>query len=237
MIPWLAPGQPFPPVDEAFLEPNGLLAAGADLHPATLLEAYRLGIFPWYSPSEPILWWSPDPRLVIEPSNVHVSRRMARTLRQPWQLTLDHSFDQVVEACAAPRPGQAGTWITREMKQAYRRMHQLGHAHSLEVWRDGELVGGIYGIAIGRAFFGESMFRRRRDGSKVALISLCQFLAHHDFGLLDCQVESAHLLTLGAFNLPRSEFCERIAALTARDGPAGDWQAMARPIQWAPFFS
>ncbi len=235
MIPWLKPGQGFPPVSEAFFSPNGLLAAGADLEPQTLLSAYRQGIFPWYSPGEPVLWWSPDPRLVIQPGEIHVSRRLRRTLRKPFAISLDRCFDQVIDACAGPRDGETGTWITQEMKQAYRRLHQLGHAHSLEVWLDQRLVGGIYGIAIGRVFFGESMFRRATDCSKVALISLCQWLQHHGFGLLDCQVESAHLMRLGAVTVPREHFCRTVQELAQLEGLVGNWQALARPIQWAPF--
>lgn len=236
MIPWLEPGQPFPPVDEACARPNGLLAAGADLSPESLLSAYAQGIFPWFSPGEPILWWSPDPRTVIDPDQVHVSRRLRQTLRQPWEITLDRAFDEVVAACAAPREQEAGTWITEDMQQAYATLHQMGHAHSLEVRRDGELVGGIYGVAIGRIFFGESMFRRRRDCSKIALVSLCQWLTLHGFGLLDCQVESAHLSRMGAVTIARNVFCRQVSQLTAQAGPVGNWQGLARPIQWAPLF-
>ncbi len=239
MIPWLSPGQDFPPAEQAFVQPNGLLAAGADLQPETLLHAYARGIFPWYSPGEPVLWWSPDPRLVLRPSEVYISRRMRRTLRQPFTITLDGCFTDVIDACAAPRAGEtgdgSGTWITPEMRQAYITLHQLGHAHSLEVWREDRLVGGIYGIAIGGAFFGESMFMRARDCSKVALICLCQWLHHHGFALLDCQVESAHLLSMGASNVPRAGFCREVGELAKLPGPVGDWQALARPIQWAPF--
>ncbi|MFK7957530.1 MAG: leucyl/phenylalanyl-tRNA--protein transferase [Lysobacterales bacterium] len=239
MIPWLSPGQPFPPVEEAFVRPNGLLAAGADLQPETLINAYAQGIFPWYSPGEPILWWSPDPRLIIRPANVHISRRMRRTLKQPFAVTLDRCFADVIDACAAPREGEteqdSGTWITPEMRQAYINLHQLGHAHSLEVWRDDRLVGGIYGIAVGKAFFGESMFRRARDCSKVALICLCQWLQHHEFALLDCQVESSHLLSMGASTVSRDLFCQEVRELSRHPGLVGNWQSQARPIQWAPF--
>lgn len=237
MIPWIERGssQPFPPVSQAFVRPNGLLAAGADLSPPRLLDAYRAGIFPWYSPGEPTLWWSPDPRLVIEPARIHVPRRLRRTVRSgQFELTLDKDFNAVVTACAAPRPGQPGTWITGEMKTAFGVLHELGHAHSLEVWQAGELVGGIYGLAMGQVFFGESMFRRRRDCSKIALVALCELLAVNGGQLLDCQVESDHLRRLGAIALPRADFCDLLGRLTT--APGFDWQAPALPIQWAPFF-
>ncbi|MBL8490702.1 MAG: leucyl/phenylalanyl-tRNA--protein transferase, partial [Rhodocyclaceae bacterium] len=171
MIPWLPRAHVFPPLDEALAEPNGLLAAGGDLAPARLLAAYRRGIFPWYSAGDPILWWSPDPRMVLVPGELRISRSFARTLRnQSYEVRLDTAFGECVAACATmPRDGQHGTWITSEMQIAYGRLHELGHAHSVETWVDGNLAGGLYGIAIGRAFYGESMFSRRRDASKIAL--------------------------------------------------------------------
>lgn len=215
---WLAPGDPFPPTSQALDDPGGLLAAGADLSPATLLNAYRRGIFPWYSPGQPILWWSPDPRLVLFPEQFHLSRRLLRSLRQNnWQFSLNHAFEQVIDACArTPRRGQGGTWITPEMSAAYCRLHALGHAHSLEVWQQQRLVGGIYGVRIGQVFFGESMFSHVRDASKAAMAMLCQLHTTLSFELLDCQVESAHLLSLGAVNLPREQFEQRISELTGR---------------------
>src|SRR5215468_6190433 len=179
LIPWLRGNAPFPPIERALREPNGLLAAGGDLSAERLLDAYRHGIFPWYSEGEPILWWSPDPRMVFATDRVHVSTRLRRWLRRcDWRIGADCAFATVVRACAAPRRGRAGTWITRDMFEAYRRLHELGHAHSIEV-RDpgGRLVGGIYGVAVGTMFFGESMFSAATNGSKVALIALCRGLA------------------------------------------------------------
>ncbi len=239
MIPWIRPGSnaPFPPVADALSEPNGLLAAGADLSPGRLLEAYRHGIFPWYAEGEPILWWSPDPRLVIYPDQVHVARRLARRIRAGgFRLTLDAAFEEVIEACSAPRERQRGTWITPEMNAAYRVLHRMGHAHSLEVWQGERLTGGIYGVALGRAFFGESMFHRADDASKIALVALCAILDHHRFGVLDCQLESAHLRRLGGVALERRRFVALVAGLTASEHLVGDWHSLPVPIQWAPFF-
>lgn len=210
-----APDSPFPPPEQALDEPNGLLAFGGDLDPQRLIRAYAAGIFPWYSRDEPILWWSPDPRMVIAPTDLRLSRRFRRGLRNcPWQVTLNADFDGVIELCAAlPRPGQGGTWITPEMHTAYRRLHRLGWAHSVEVREHGELIGGIYGIGIGQAFFGESMFSRRSGGSKVAIAALCRALQACGVELLDGQVESAHLATLGFAPIPRGEFLERLGTL------------------------
>lgn len=218
---WLAPGAPFPPTSQALDDPAGLLAAGADLSSSTLLKAYRRGIFPWYSDGQPILWWSPDPRLVLFPERFHASRRLLRSLRQPhWRFSLNTAFEQVISACAdTPRRGQGGTWITDEMHHAYCQLHRLGHAHSLEVWHHSELVGGIYGVRVGRAFFGESMFSHARDASKAAMAMLCRIHGTLQMELLDCQVESAHLLSLGAEILPRKEFEQQLAVLTATDTP------------------
>lgn len=218
---WLAPGDPFPPTSQALDDPGGLLAAGADLTTSTLLKAYRRGIFPWYNDGQPILWWSPDPRLVLLPERFHSSRRLLRSLRQPhWQFSLNTAFEQVIAACAdTPRRGQGGTWITDEMRNAYCRLHRAGHAHSLEVWHGDRLVGGIYGVRIGRAFFGESMFSHARDASKAAMAMLCRIHGALQMELLDCQVESAHLLSLGAEILPRKAFEQKLAVLTAADTP------------------
>ena len=232
MIPWIPPGSnaPFPPASEALAEPNGLLVAGADLSPPRLLDAYAGGIFPWYSENEPILWWSPDPRLVIYPGKVHVATRLARRMRGGgFHITLDRAFAEVVQACAAPRERQSGTWITAEMIAAYIRLHELGHAHSLEVWEKGQLSGGIYGVAMGRAFFGESMFHRRRDASKIALVALCAVLQHNDFGVLDCQLESDHLLRMGGQRLARRTFLDLIARFTAKNLPSGYWHSLPLP--------
>jgi leucyl/phenylalanyl-tRNA--protein transferase len=208
MIPWLPPEPVFPPVELALTEPNGLLAAGGDLSPERILTAYRNGIFPWFSAGEPILWWSPDPRMVLFPAELKISRSLAKVLRnKPYEVTLDTAFMEVIGACAGtPREGQNGTWITAEMQAAYGKLHELGYAHSVEVWMDDKLVGGLYGMALGRAFYGESMFSWRTDASKIALAHLCEHLQRRGFGIIDCQMETTHLASLGARPIPRSEF-------------------------------
>lgn len=209
------PDAPFPPTCDALDNPNGLLAAGGGLEPKRLLRAYRLGIFPWYPEhSQHILWWSPAPRCVISPNRVHLSRRTRRRFNSGnYELTLDRSFSEVIHACAAPRAGENGTWITPEMERAYTCLHEMGCAHSLEVWLDGELAGGIYGLAMGAVFFGESMFSNVTDGSKIALVALCRLLDSAGFGLLDCQVGNPHLYSMGAENLGREEFESLLAHL------------------------
>ena len=207
------PADAFPDIDFALREPNGLLAAGGDLSQERLLYAYRHGIFPWFDDGQPILWWSPDPRCVLVPRNFHASRRLKRHLRKrPFQVSFNRCFDDVVAACAMPRPGQPGTWITGEMAIAYGRLHADAWAHSVEVWQGERLVGGLYGVAIGRVFFGESMFSRHADASKAALLHLCRTLSKQDFLLLDCQVVSRHLQSLGATLLSRSDFRGILAA-------------------------
>ena len=214
MIPWLDSGDPFPEVERALAEPNGLLAAGADLSLPRLLEAYRNGIFPWFGHDQPILWWSPDPRMVLFPAELKVSRSLARTLRNArFEVRADTAFDAVIEGCRQPRRGESGTWITEEMTEAYGTMHRAGFAHSVETWLDGKLVGGLYGIALGRAFFGESMFARVSDASKVALVALARQLQHWGFGVIDCQMNTAHLASLGAREIPRAEFTRRLREL------------------------
>ena len=181
MIPWLGTDLAFPPVESALAEPNGLLAVGGDLSPRRLLAAYRRGIFPWYSEGDPILWWCPDPRMVLVPGELRVTRSLAKTLRnKTYQVRFDTAFDDVMRGCAAPRPDQPGTWITAEMRAAYGRLHELGYAHSVETWIDGRLAGGLYGVAIGRVFFGESMFTRVRDASKIAFVHLVRRLERED---------------------------------------------------------
>jgi leucyl/phenylalanyl-tRNA--protein transferase len=215
----------FPDVSLALAEPAGLLAIGGSLAPDCLLRAYRRGIFPWFEDGQPILWWSPDPRLVLFPERLRVSRSLRKTLRNGgFQVSFDRGFSAVIRACGEPRAPGAGTWITTEMIDAYERLHRLGHAHSVEVWHEGKLVGGLYGVAIGRVFFGESMFHRRTDASKVAFVALVRQLSAAGFEMIDCQMETAHLRSLGAETLPRAEFVERLAAcdqpvhaLTARD--------------------
>ena len=224
MIPWLDPSQPFPPVERALREPNGLLAAGADLSPLRLLDGYRRGIFPWYSEGEPILWWSPDPRMVLFPQELKISRSLAKTLRNTaYDIRFDCSFDQVVGACAGPRPGQPGTWITAEMRAAYNLMHKLGHAHCVETWLEGSLAGGLYGVALGGIFFGESMFSRRRDASKLALVALVGKFSREGYGLIDCQLPTTHLATLGARPVPRPQFLRRLRELINYPHPPGSW--------------
>ena len=228
MIPWLPPEPLFPPVELALAEPNGLLAAGGDLSPERILAAYRRGIFPWFSAGEPILWWSPNPRMVLFPTELKVSRSLAKVLRnKPYEVTLDTAFGRVIGACAStPRDGQTGTWITAEMQAAYDRLHELGHAHSIEVWMDGELAGGLYGMALGKAFYGESMFSWRTDASKIALAHLCRHLQRQGFGIIDCQMETTHLASLGARPIPRSEFLAVLGRLAMADFPA-KWDADA----------
>ncbi len=214
MIPWLGSGDPFPEVDRALAEPNGLLAAGADLSLPRLLEAYRNGIFPWFSDDQPILWWSPDPRMVLFPAELRVSRSLARTMRSTrFEVRADTAFGEVIEGCRQPRRGESGTWITKEMANAYGELHRAGFAHSVETWLDGELVGGLYGVALGRAFFGESMFTRVSDASKVALVALARQLEHWGFGVIDCQMNTAHLASFGAREIPRAEFTRSLREL------------------------
>ncbi len=220
----------FPPVERALAEPDGLLAAGGDLSPERLLAAYRRGIFPWFSDGEPILWWSPAQRTVFDTAAMHVPRRLARWLRGcDWTIRSDTAFGDVMRACAAPRAKQHGTWITTEMLDAYERLHALGHAHSVEAWADDRLVGGIYGVAVGRMFYGESMFSAETNGSKVALLGLARALHGWGFPLLDAQVASDHLFTLGAFELPRADFCSRVAELAAADVAASAWTDRTLP--------
>jgi len=214
MIPWLDPDTPFPPLATALTEPSGLLAAGADLSPQRLLAAYRLGIFPWFNEGEPILWWSPDPRMVLFPSELKVSRSLRKTLKHShYEVRMDTAFAEVMAGCAAPRAGQRGTWIHPQMVASYIRLHEMGIAHSVETWIAGKLVGGLYGLALGRVFFGESMFSRTTDASKIAFVHLVEQLRHWQFGLIDCQMKTAHLATLGAREIPRREFCQNLAEL------------------------
>jgi leucyl/phenylalanyl-tRNA--protein transferase len=209
MIPWLHGDTPFPPVSRALKSPNGLLCAGADLSPGRILDAYRHGIFPWFSEGDPILWWSPDPRMVLFPDELKVSRSLRKSVdRGAFETRVDTAFREVIEACAAPRDGRAGTWIVPEMVEAYVRLHELGFAHSVESWRDGELAGGLYGLALGQVFFGESMFARATDASKVALVMLAERLVAADCRVIDCQQATAHLASLGAREIPRKTFAQ-----------------------------
>ena len=226
MLPWLSRDTPFPPVEGALSSPNGLLAAGADLSPERLLDAYARGIFPWFSETDPILWWSPDPRMVLFPDELKVSRSLAKTLRnKAYEVRVDTAFQTVMESCSrAPRKGQAGTWINPHMIAAYTRLHQAGHAHSFETWIDGQLMGGLYGVAIGGAFFGESMFARAADASKIAFAHLVRQLQEWRFGMIDCQMTTPHLASLGAREVPRREFSARLAELVKLPNRIGEWR-------------
>lgn len=225
-LPWLASDNlEFPDISEAWEEPNGLLAAGGDLSPARLIKAYTQGVFPWYEDGQPILWWSPEPRMLLLPQEIHVSRSLKKVLRKGlFQVTLDQAFAEVIEQCSLPRQGQRGTWITRAMKQAYIELHRLQVAHSFEVWQNKTLVGGIYGVAIGRAFFGESMFSRVANASKVALVSLTHQLRRWDFGFIDCQMDTQHLRSMGARNVPREQFRRLLLHYTEIDPVATPWR-------------
>ncbi len=227
-LPWLDPrddNQPFPAPDNALSEPEGLLAAGGNLSPRRLLRAYRLGIFPWYSSGQPILWWSPDPRLVLFPETVNISRSLRKTLKKKiFTVTTDTVFPAVIAACAAPRDADGGTWITPEMSLAYERLHRLGHAHSIESWYEGELVGGLYGVAVGRVFYGESMFSTVSDASKVALAALAVQLRRWQFTLIDCQVRTEHLVRMGAVEIPRTSFLQLLERYCIQPGRDGRWR-------------
>jgi len=211
MIPWLRGDAPFPPLAKALKSPNGLICAGGDLSPERIVDAYGHGIFPWFSEGDPILWWSPDPRMVLFPDELRVSRSLRRNLaRGAYETRFDTAFRDVIEACAAPRDGQGGTWIVPEMVHAYTRLHELGFVHSVESWLDGELAGGLYGMALGKVFFGESMFARAPDASKVALVKLVERLRAQGFRVIDCQQATPHLASLGAREIPRNAFAQLV---------------------------
>jgi len=238
VIPWLRPDDPpsaFPPVETALREPDGLLCAGGDLSPERLLEAYRRGIFPWFSHGQPILWWSPDPRTVLIPAELRISRSLGKSLRnRGYSVTSDRAFAAVVERCADPVLRPEGTWITTSMHSAYLRLHDLGWAHSVETWQGQQLVGGLYGVALGRVFFGESMFSLERDASKVALCALARSLGERDYRLIDCQVASDHLSSLGARSVARREFVELLRrAVSAGLAPDPSWQESSIALQEA----
>ena len=223
-LPWLDADTPFPPASEALVEPNGLLAVGGDLSVERILAAYRGGIYPWFSPGEPILWWSPDPRLVLKPEEIHITRSFSKILRnRPYEVRFDTSFETVMRACAEPREPGGGTWISEEMIAAYVALHQAGYAHSVETWVDNQLVGGLYGMAIGRMFFGESMFSRAADASKIALTYLCEVLNKHGYPLVDCQMHTPHLARMGAVLMPRNAFCAEVERLVAETPMIGKW--------------
>lgn len=225
-LPQLNPLRPglFPDPEDALSEPNGLLAWGGDLSPERLIAAYAQGVFPWFNEDEPILWWSPDPRCVFRTDGVHISRSLRKQLsKSNWRITADTSFTRVMRACAAPRDGAVGTWIGDDMIAAYEELHRQGHAHSVEVWDRGSLVGGIYGVAVGRLFCGESMFSARTGGSKVALAGMCQLLHRWGFPFLDAQVTNDHLLSMGAVEIPRRQFVAQAKRLAAMPGMVGSW--------------
>jgi leucyl/phenylalanyl-tRNA---protein transferase len=232
MIPWLEGDAPFPPVQRALRHPNGLLAAGGDLSPERLLAGYRQGIFPWFSQDDPILWWSPDPRMVLLPPDLKVSRSLAKAIRnRPHEIRFDHAFPAVIDACAAPREGATGTWITGPMRAAYERLHRLGYAHSVETWIDGGLAGGLYGVALGRVFFGESMFTRARDASKLALVALVERCRREGIELIDCQMHTQHLESLGARAIPRREFARLLQELVHYPRTPGSWSGADATIE------
>jgi len=228
MIPWLRQKTPFPPIERALAEPNGLLAASDDITPDRLLDAYRRGIFPWYSVGQPVLWWSPDPRMVLFVNEFRIARSLRKRVKQRrWEIRADTAFPAVIRACAmARRRGQRGTWITPAMVDAYTALHERGNAHSVEAWRDDQLVGGLYGVALGRMFFGESMFAHEPDASKVAFVHLIAMLRARAFPLVDCQQETAHLATFGARPIPRAAFAARVAALVHSEPPRGTWKPL-----------
>ncbi|CAN7465135.1 leucyl/phenylalanyl-tRNA--protein transferase [Variovorax sp. LjRoot130] len=237
-LPWLAPGDPLPDADSAWGESDpvpGLLAAGGGLDVASLLHAYANGIFPWFSEGQPILWWSPDPRMVLETAGFRLHRSLRKTLERfrataGCEIRIDHRFETVIDACSqAPRIGQTGTWILPEMVRAYTDLHRAGHAHSVETWIDGELAGGLYCVAIGRAVFGESMFARRPDASKIALAALVSFCRRHGIAMIDCQQNTGHLASLGAHEVPRERFLSHVADARLQAGPAWRFE----PVYWS----
>lgn len=234
MIPWLEPGDPFPPVDTALRDPDGLLAAGLELTPQRILDAYRQGIFPWFSEGQPVLWWSPDPRMVLVPSEIRVTPSMRKVLRnRPYEVGCDTAFEAVMRACAEPREGQAGTWISDHMIAAYGALHMQGWAHSVETWVDGELAGGLYGLALGKMFYGESMFSRARDTSKIALVHLARYLESQGYALIDCQMNTAHLASMGGREIARSEFC-RVLSQSVQSAHPRRWRPDEIPAYFRP---
>ncbi len=225
MIPLLQRHTPFPPLQQALKQPNGLLAAGGDLSPERLLDAYRHGIFPWFNEDDPVLWWSPDPRMVLFPEEFRTSHSLVKTLRKgDYEVRVDSAFEQVMRACAAPRAGQPGTWIVEDIIRAYCELHRMGYAHSVETWMDGTLAGGLYGVAIGKMFYGESMFSRRTDASKIAVAHLAKQLEQWNFGMIDCQMSTPHLASLGAREIARDEFIVQLSDLTGQPGIPAPWR-------------
>lgn len=225
MILWLKTGDPFPPLERALAEPNGLLAAGGELTVARLIQAYERGIFPWFSEGQPVLWWSPDPRTVLFPSELKIPRSLRKRLaKRDYEVRADTAFAEVIRACAAPRPGQDGTWITAEMAAAYTRLHEAGHAHSVETWIGGRLAGGLYGVALGGMYYGESMFTLEPDASKIALAHLVRQLERWGFGMIDCQMKTAHLARFGAREIARADFMRKLANLVNYPRTTRKWR-------------
>jgi leucyl/phenylalanyl-tRNA--protein transferase len=222
VLAWLGPDDPFPPVERALKSPNGLLAAGGDLSPERLLGAYRRGIFPWYSGDEPLLWWSPDPRMVLYTEELKVSRSLSKSMRNKgYEVRIDTAFEQVLQGCASRAEG---TWLGGEMQRAYLGLHEAGYAHSFETWQENDLLGGLYGVAIGRMFYGESMFSRATDASKVALAFLAKYLLDKGCPMIDCQVNTPLLASLGAREIPRRTFLRTLAALVNYPEQPGKWR-------------
>lgn len=234
MIPFLGQLHPFPPVELAREDMGGLLAVGADLAPDRILDAYRHGIFPWGTVEGQPLWYSPNPRMVLFPDEFRLTRSLCKTLRgQNYEVRFDHDFPATIAACSeTARPGQDGTWISPEMMNAYIRLHELGWAHSVETYVEGDLVGGLYGLAIGRMFYGESMFSRRSNASKIAFAHLVQLLGEQQFGMIDCQMRTEHLASLGGREIERSEFLGRLRALTATGQARSDWRTTNARFAW-----
>jgi leucyl/phenylalanyl-tRNA---protein transferase len=229
VLAWLDLDDPFPPVERALKNPNGLLAAGADLSLERLIEAYRRGVFPWYSGNEPVLWWSPDPRMVLYCEELKVPRSLAKSVRNKgYEVRIDTAFREVLAGCASPRKGEAGTWLGQEMQAAYWRLHRAGYAHSFETWLGRDLVGGLYGVALGRMFYGESMFARATDASKVALVALVEELRARSFPMIDCQMSTPLLASLGAREIPRRAFLRALATLVNYREPPGKWSPRTR---------
>ena len=225
MIAWLDEDEPFPPVEQALTEPSGLLAASADLPVSRLVTAYRRGIFPWFNPGEPVLWWSPDPRMVLYPAELHVPRSLENVLRhRRYTVTVDRAFGSVIRACAAPTPARPASWITPEIISTYSQLYRLGLAHSVETWIDGQLAGGFYGVMIGRMFYGESMFAQAPDASKIAFAHLMRRFAGHGIDMIDCQMHTAHLARFGGREIPRSDFVATVNTLTAQPAPPDLWR-------------
>ena len=225
MIPFLDTDDPFPPPELALQQPNGLLAAGGDLSPARLLDAYAQGIFPWFGREDPLLWWSPDPRMVLYVRELKIARSLRRTIRSGrFHVTMDTAFAEVISGCAEPRPGQDGTWITPEMHTAYSRLFEMGYAHSVEAWNGGRLVGGLYGVSLGRMFFGESMFTRESDASKVGFVHMAAQFGRWKMPVIDCQMPTSHLASLGAREIPRAVFLDQISQLVQESAPSTPWR-------------